>query len=148
MTTSSKPKSWRDVIKVHPAAEPVPHDPTPAELKALGEDIEQERPDHKGFDNGDGPKLVDGRCRLDAMELIGLPVLNEQGDGIDDDISWTWQGPDDDSGDDPYAYALSANLHRRHLTAEHAPRPHRQAGSRRIAGEVQPADRRGSEGRS
>ena len=38
MSNPAKPKSWRDVIKVHPAADLLPM-MSPDELKTLGEDI-------------------------------------------------------------------------------------------------------------
>jgi hypothetical protein len=66
--------SWRDVLPVHPAAELLP--PPPAEeLRELGEDIKrhgQRIP--VSIQNG---KLLDGRTRLDAMELAGLPVVQD-----------------------------------------------------------------------
>jgi hypothetical protein len=76
MPISSKPKSWRDVLKVHPAADLFPMMP-PDELRALGEDIRK---------NGlrdwvallDG-KLLDGRNRLDAMELVGIKPIADNG---------------------------------------------------------------------
>jgi hypothetical protein len=51
--------------------------------------------------------LLDGRNRLAAMELAGLPT-----DGVQQTTLYGNQGAN------PVAYALSANLHRRHLTAE------------------------------
>ena len=74
----AKPKSWRDVIAVHPAAElflPM----TPDELKALGEDIKRH-----GFrvpivfwspDGSDERFLLDGRNRLNAAEVAGIDVM-------------------------------------------------------------------------
>src|SRR4051794_18056182 len=74
---SKQPKSWRDQIKVHPAADLFPM-MTPDELKALGEDIKQNglRMDIAVWQAADGRPwmLVDGRNRLDAAELVGLPV--------------------------------------------------------------------------
>ena len=40
MSKTDKPKSWRDVIKIHPAADLFPM-MSPDELKALGEDIKR-----------------------------------------------------------------------------------------------------------
>src|SRR6516164_6629030 len=66
---TSKAKSWRDVLPVHPAAELFPL-MSIAELRELGEDIKR-----RGllqpiafFRN----KLLDGRNRLDAMQLVGI----------------------------------------------------------------------------
>ncbi len=72
-------KSWRDVLKVHPAADLFPM-MTPDELKALGEDIKKNglqvpitlsRDRHANRDD----QLLDGRNRLDAMEAVGISVL-------------------------------------------------------------------------
>jgi hypothetical protein len=63
--------------------------------------------------------LLDGRSRLDAYEANGLKIDFEQMLAIDENgtgvrILWSIQAPDID----PYAYAISANVHRRQLTAE------------------------------
>jgi hypothetical protein len=73
-----------------------------AELDKLGADIkrhglQQDLAFWEGF-------LIDGRNRLQAMERAGielLPLHRSQADT-----------------DDPYAYVISANIQRRHLTAE------------------------------
>src|SRR5262249_51135539 len=75
-------KSWRDVLPVHPAADLFPL-MSEAELRELGEDIKK-----NGLQipivvqrDGDAFKLLDGRNRLDAMELVGVPfelVLNKR----------------------------------------------------------------------
>ena len=103
-------KSWRDVLPVHPAAELFPR-MSEDELRELGEDIKA-----NGWTGGpvvlhEG-KLLDGRNRLDAMELVGI--------GLDwSDIKRLqgvfWQGL---GALDPYDFVISANLHRRHLTSE------------------------------
>jgi hypothetical protein len=100
----------RDVLKVHPAADLFP--PMSAtELQELGEDIKnnglRSRVVFWAAEPGAERLLLDGRNRLDAMELAGLPTDNVQ--------QTTWYGS---QRVDPVAYALSANLHRRHLTAE------------------------------
>ena len=104
---------WRDVLTVHPAADlfPLMGD---AELRELGEDIKKnglrnrvaviEGPD-------DEPILIDGRNRLDAMELVGLEIVLEDVAII---ACCRKHGP----GFNPYDYVISANIHRRHLTAE------------------------------
>ena len=127
----TKSKSWRDVLPIHPAADLFPL-MAPDELKALGEDIKKNgltspiafvtRKDAKGWHY----QLLDGRNRLDAMELVGVPfkltLLHGeclidgghaviQPNGID---SFQPNGIDSD----PYLYVISANIHRRHLTAE------------------------------
>jgi hypothetical protein len=134
MTKQSK--SWRDVIEVHPAANLFPMMEAD-ELKALGEDIRQhglrepiaidcKKP-------GDGPyrySLIEGRNRLDAMEMAGLaPQLQLQGGSPKLTLdSWKLTLAGCDKVDvaqpvlllvqNPIAYVLSKNLHRRHLTPE------------------------------
>jgi hypothetical protein len=127
-------KSWRDVIPVHPAAEfPMM---TPDELITLGNDIManglkaplifwKASADSNLF-------LLDGCNRLDAMEAVGLSI---EWNGKYEQIDWDGPGPYHDpmrilvgdgvdrfgnEGDpvDPFAYAASANIHRRHLTTD------------------------------
>jgi hypothetical protein len=124
-------KSWRDVLPIHPAAELFPR-MTPEELRALGEDITANglmspivlwQPDLNS-----PAKLLDGRNRLDAVALVRRqPVRIEPLGGVK-----RWRivlrdsreigGADRvivlDKSVDPYAYVISANIHRRHLTAE------------------------------
>jgi hypothetical protein len=106
-------KSWRDVLPVHPAADLFPL-MTPDELKALGEDIKANGlrvPVVIWYLEETGEAfLLDGRNRLDAMELVGLDTADHiRRDGLNEGY---W------SKLDPYAFVLSANVHRRHLTAE------------------------------
>jgi hypothetical protein len=103
MPISSQPKNWRDVLPIHPAAELFPLMSEP-ELRELGEDIKahglvQAVHLYKG-------KLLDGRNRLDAMELISGSVdPRSVAHNLDDAV-------------DPYAYVIAANIHRRHLTVK------------------------------
>jgi hypothetical protein len=105
---------WRDVLPIHPAADLLPR-MLQAELQELGEDIKK-----RGLvvpvtilkaDPGRA-QLLDGIGRLDAMEMAGIAITKngELDRGVVDCR--------DVYGVDPYAYILSANLHRRHLTAE------------------------------
>jgi len=104
--------SWRDHLKIHPAAELFPL-MSESELRELGENIKANGlfsriALYKG-------KLLDGRNRLDAAELVGggkavetIRAALESSDGsifqiVSNDV-------------DPYEYAVAANLHRRHLT--------------------------------
>jgi hypothetical protein len=104
-------KSWRDVLAIHPAAELFPR-MSEDELHALGEDIKK-----NGLANRpvvwrapDGTEyLLDGRNRCDAMEMAGIQFLNDQGARL---LPW------DETKIDPYVFVISANIHRRHLTAE------------------------------
>jgi hypothetical protein len=115
----SNPKSWRDVLPIHPAAEMFPmmsHD----ELKALGEDIRKnglKTPANLLVERQSKKKwLLDGRNRLDAMERVGILIHNNPSCTIDGVVyEWAY---DDEIGD-PYAFVISANLHRRHLTTDH-----------------------------
>jgi len=110
-------QSWRDVLPVHPAAELFPM-MSRDELLALGKDIKK-----NGLkvpvilwspNNGRDHYLLDGRNRLDAMELVELPTVYPNGlfRGFSGDLN------SQSVTKDPYAYVLSANIHRRHLTAE------------------------------
>jgi hypothetical protein len=133
MHNSSQPKNWRDTLPIHPAADLFPPIPE-AELKELAADIEahglqtpvvlwnpSEDPDDE-----DRYLLLDGRSRLDALALLGLLYVDQHGE-IHLNKSWngtTWLAygiqllARHREGGDPYALALSLNLHRRHLTTE------------------------------
>ena len=107
MSNSSQPKSWRDVLPIHPAAELFPS-MSESELRELAEDIKK-----NGLQNcvtlckyKNKLAVLDGRNRLDAMELAGIKT-----GGDDAEIFRPCKT-------DPYEYVLSANIHRRHLTAE------------------------------
>jgi hypothetical protein len=110
-------ESWRDVLPVHPAAELFPQ-LSRDELLELGEDIKR----HGGLpaipvtlwraEADPQAFLLDGRNRLDAMEAVGLPVLDKHGEWL------TRMERRFIRGGDPYAYVISANIRRRHLTAE------------------------------
>jgi hypothetical protein len=148
--------SWRDLLKIHPAAELFPL-MGPDESKALGENINAQNglkhpiilwfsgacPLHRGRYalhkvTWDDVVLLDGRNRLDAIETAGFkalfrnagyngprlimtkPAIDEDGDEYDEelDIETKCLFEIDGMGEkhDPYAYVISANIHRRHLT--------------------------------
>jgi hypothetical protein len=83
----TKSKSWREILPVHPAADLFPS-MSEAELRELGEDIkknglqipivlwvrEGQHKDRKRY------SLLDGRNRLDAMELVGIPFELSMGE--------------------------------------------------------------------
>ncbi len=112
---------WRSILKVHPAAEMFPR-VSAEELATLTADILKNgminpvavTPDHE---------LLDGICRLDALEATGYRV-----DRLSDGFLWVSWGDDDSDVDDlsgllyqvvqtdPYDYVIAANAHRRHLT--------------------------------
>jgi hypothetical protein len=80
--------SWRGVLPVHPAAELFPM-MSRHELLELGNDIKK-----NGLkvpvilwspNNGRDHYLLDGRNRLDAMELVGLPTVYPS------EATWLWR---------------------------------------------------------
>jgi hypothetical protein len=123
--------TWRDTLPVHPATELFPR-MSEAELRELGEDIRKHGlkvpivvwKDQKNA----SPELLDGRNRLDAIEAAGLAIeIVNIGPELDPSIRlWAQAGwqietvevRGDQPGGDPYAYVVSANIHRRHLTPE------------------------------
>jgi hypothetical protein len=110
-------KRWRDALKVHPAADLFPL-MSETDLKVLGEDIKAHglRNRVAVIDGPDGkPILLDGRNRLDAMELVGLEIVLE--DVVAPVAKMMLTSPCTPPFD-PYAYVISTNIHRRHLTAE------------------------------
>src|SRR5262249_1310783 len=119
-STAIPRRSWPDVLSVHPAAKLFPQ-MSADELRELGEDIKK----HGGLpavplvlweaERSAPPFLLDGRNRLDAMEAVGLPVLDTQGEWLNWNLACRCTQI---RGNDPYAYVISANIHRRHLTAE------------------------------
>jgi ParB-like chromosome segregation protein Spo0J len=103
-------KSWRDVLPVHPAADLFPL-LAKGELEKLARDIKENglRQRCHIIAGEDGrPVLLDGRNRLDALEHIGTKIT------LDNSAIFE-QLPADV---DPYAFVISANIHRRHLTNE------------------------------
>jgi hypothetical protein len=102
-------KNWRDHLPVHPAAELFPL-MSEVERKELADDIEKcglRDPPSLYRDPELGLCVLDGRNRLDALELIGWPT----GVGASRIIK-----PIEPF--DPVAFIVSKNLHRRHLTTE------------------------------
>jgi hypothetical protein len=115
--------SWRSTLPIHPAAELFPR-MSPDELRALGEDIVKSglkspialwRPDSRSQ-----PSLLDGISRLDAIEIatgseviVGAPSIAAGERFLASDKVIVL-----DKSVDPYTYVISANIHRRHLTAE------------------------------
>jgi hypothetical protein len=124
------PRSWRDVLPIHPAAEifPLMRDAAPDEFKALVEDIRKyglKRPidvlsTWVKCPDGFGPALelvnvvVDGRNRLDACEAAGISIFRM--DGRLEESYFRAIGSRDMSNVE--AFVISANIRRRHLSAE------------------------------
>lgn len=103
--TKTKSQGWRSRLAVHPAAELFPL-MAKDELRALADDIAKNGLREKAitYHDKDGkPVLLDGRNRLDALELLG-PVNYSNVVGI--------------KVADPVAYVISKNIHRRHLTSD------------------------------
>ena len=107
---STKPKAgWRSWLRVHEAAERFPR-MDGDELAVLADDIKRhgQREPCAYIRDASGPILADGVSRLDARELAGLKIeLTNH--------AVFQQLPADIDID---AYVISANIHRRHLTAE------------------------------
>jgi hypothetical protein len=120
---NSKPKRWRDLLPIHPAAELFPQ-MSEAELRELADDIEKHglrepialyQPDPT-----EDPQLLDGQNRLDALELLNQLCFHDPDEWSDGsiDLFGEYFLTIDDRSVDPYAYVLSKNVHRRHLTAD------------------------------
>ncbi|HKD36733.1 MAG TPA: hypothetical protein VKB78_08025 [Pirellulales bacterium] len=103
-------KIARDVLSIHPAAELFPM-MTADELKALGTDIKKNGL-REGVSMFEGA-LLDGRNRLDAMELAGIKLVTGNGQ-----IEWANIQCRDVGRVDPVTFVISKNIHRRHLTPE------------------------------
>ncbi|MBR0750259.1 hypothetical protein JQ582_40800 [Bradyrhizobium japonicum] len=81
------------------------------ELRALGEDIRKNGL-REGVSLIEG-KLLDGRNRLDAMELVGFKLVTGNGQP-----EWANIPSRNVQGVDPVSFVISKNVHRRHLTAD------------------------------
>ena len=126
LETAPDTKKWRDVLKIHPACNLLPI-MTVEELRDLADDIKANGLKHPvtltvGEDNAE--YLVDGRNRLDALELLGVNLFDSDGrlsrsfetaDGLR--IPCLWDNRVYEYGDIT-AYVISTNIKRRHLTQE------------------------------
>jgi hypothetical protein len=104
--------SWRDLIKVHPAADLFPM-MSDEELKALAEDIKANglMTPVVMYDDGTGDEqLLDDRNRVAAAVMAGVvpDAHTVSANATDLQLRCGY----------PYAFVISANIHRRHLTAE------------------------------
>lgn len=122
-TISDQPKGWRAFLPVHPAAELFPL-MSEAELKEFADDVEKHGLTERVCIYADpelGSCVLDGRNRFDALERLnwdaggrGFSPPSEQQPlpiGL-------YRRVGDERNFDPYAYVLSKNVHRRHLTPE------------------------------
>jgi ParB-like chromosome segregation protein Spo0J len=106
---------WRDILQIHPAAEMI-RPATYEEQRVLRGDLKRhgQREPVVLVRIGQGCKqLLDGRTRLDLQEANGLQVIDA--DGNLTVPHRTVELPDDNAA---VSYALSQNVHRRHLTRE------------------------------
>src|SRR4051794_9212006 len=101
-------RSWRDVLPIHPAAALLPP-MTEQELRELGDDTRTNGL-HEAVALFEG-QLLDGRNRLDAMEMSGAALVT--GDGKPD---WENIRHCDVVGRDPVSFVMSKNVQRRHLS--------------------------------
>jgi ParB-like chromosome segregation protein Spo0J len=112
---------WRAHLEVHRAADLFPL-MSEAELKELAADIEKNGVSTRIvlWPDSSGKKwLLDGRNRLDALALLGLLTIEKGSLALKarpHDHPFEFECAYRHS--DPYALALSYNIHRRHLTAE------------------------------
>jgi hypothetical protein len=114
-STRTKPTTasgCRSTLPIHPAAELFPR-MSPDELRALGEDIKKNGLHvpvalWAGHIEGGDRKLyvIDRVNRRDAMEMVGITSDKMKG--------FQTMKPEPD----PYAFAISMNIERRHLDAE------------------------------
>jgi hypothetical protein len=113
------PKSWRDLLPIHPAADmfPLLKETDPDARRKLGDDIKKQGV-LEPIALLDG-KLLDGRNRLDAMELADINLISVHVDTGIAEIDWTnIPFKNLPTGTDPVAYVISANIRRRHLKPE------------------------------
>jgi hypothetical protein len=103
----SPAKSWRDVGKIHPAAKMFPQ-LVDGELRELAEDIKKNRQRVPiGIFPADleSEAPLDGRSRLDEMELAGISIIKILVEDIQTNV-------------DPVDHAILLNAHRRHVSSE------------------------------
>jgi hypothetical protein len=103
--------TWRDHLKIHPACALFPK-MSDADLKKLGERIKAIGLKHKveirRLKNGT-PELIDGQSRLDAMAMVGIELINENGliDKYFKEIKL--------ADDQVVEYIAAVNIDRRHM---------------------------------
>jgi hypothetical protein len=128
VNTKNRParQHWRDRLPVHPAAELFPL-MSKNELRELADDIDKNGlrvpvtlcgdtrlPDGSGVKVGGVVYLLDGRNRLDALELLGRKLFGANGAVLPSIGVMSKLNPKKPKHD----YVGSLNIHRRHLNAE------------------------------
>lgn len=115
--------SWRDALPIHPAADLFPPMGT-EELRALGEDILKHGLTSpivlwRALPKGQA-LLLDGRNRLDAMEIVtgNEVVVGPPSVMAGKNFLALNKVVVLDKSVDPWTYVVSANINRRHLTAD------------------------------
>jgi hypothetical protein len=104
--------TWRERVTVHPAAELFPM-MSDMQLDELAADIaEHGLREPVAWLSG---QLLDGRSRLAAIERIPDQQLRKELQAF---VAEPQNGKILTGSVDPYAYVVSANMHRRHLTSE------------------------------
>ncbi len=123
---SEETKSWRDVYKVHPAADIFPL-LDPDELRQLGNDIVANGMQDPialwslTIAGAEDAVVLDGRNRLDSMELVGMETLQLIGDKYRLKVPVVYLSLEKNiyapstGGVNPLSYTISKNIHRRHL---------------------------------
>jgi hypothetical protein len=110
-------KSWRDFWKVHPAADVFPLIDADA-LRKLADDIEVNGlkvPVERRL-TANGVYVIDGRNRLDALELAGIQLVDDEGGWLHPEYV---HSPGKEFTDDEIASdVIGFNIHRRHLTKQ------------------------------
>jgi hypothetical protein len=109
-----KATSWRNLLKIHPAAElfPLMREVDPVAFGKMVEDIKQQGV-LEPIALLDG-QLLDGRNRLDALEEAGVNLINGVGELEYAKFPTKALPPDTDA----VGYIISRNIHRRHLKPE------------------------------
>jgi hypothetical protein len=120
-STAPQAQSWRDTLPIHPAAELFPL-MSEAQVAALGKNIREhglKLPISVWSDGKSPVQLLDGRNRLDAIEIeIGPAIVGPPSIMAGKDFHAVNKVDVLDPSVDPYAFVISANIHRRHLTVE------------------------------